>query len=104
MSSPTVRMLPPVAATGQNLTVNGRNYASTPGHAVDAPDMDAAILGANGWTRVALSGPTTARPTTNPNTAPPYVAAPGVVFYDTTLSAPVIFDGATWRTFAGASA
>ena len=99
-----VRMLPPVAVTGRNLTVNGRNYASTPGNAVDVPDMDASPLSANSWIRVVLSGPTTARPTTNPNTAPPYVAAPGLVFYDTTLSAPVIFDGQTWRTFAGASA
>ena len=99
-----VRMLPPAAVIGQSLTVNGRSYHGTPGSAQDVPDMDAPPLSANSWIRVAISGPTTARPTTNPNTAPPYVAAPGLIFFDTTLSAPVVFDGQTWRTFAGASA
>lgn len=99
-----VRMLPSVAVAGQSLTVNGRSYQGTPGSAQDAIDFDAASLSANGWICVALSGPTTARPTTNPNTSPPYTAAAGLHFYDTTLSEFVIFDGATWRTVAGASA
>ena len=77
----------------------------TSGHAVDVPDMDAPQLSANGWVRVAISGPTTARPTVNPNTAPPYVAAPGLLYADTTTAAIVVFDGATYRNpITGASA
>jgi hypothetical protein len=58
-----VRMLPSIGLTGQqNLTVNGRVYSGTPGTAQDVPDFDAAGLAGNGWVRVALSGPTTARP------------------------------------------
>ena len=97
-------MLPPVAVISQSIVANGRTYAGTPGNAYDVPDLDAGILAANGWTRVCPSGPTTSRPTTNPNSAPPYFAAPGFRYYDTTISTEVIWDGATWRTIAGVSA
>ncbi len=101
---PTFRMLPPINVGQQAITANGRPYSGTPVTAQDVPDMDAGILAANGWVRVALSGPTTARPSANPTVTPPYTAARGLHFYDTTLGAVVIFDGATWRTPAGASA
>jgi hypothetical protein len=98
------RMLPPVAIANQIVVANGRSYTASPGSFLDVPDNDAEILGANGWTRVCLSGATAARPTTNPNSTPPYVAAAGLHFYDTTIAALVIFDGSVWRTIAGVSA
>ena len=101
---PTFRMLPPINVGQQTITANGRVYSGALGTAQDVPDMDAGILAANGWIRAALSGPTTARPSANPTVTPPYTAAPGLHFYDTTLNEVVIFDGATWRTPAGASA
>jgi hypothetical protein len=100
----TFRMLPPINVTQQTITANGRLYSGAPGTAQDVPDMDAGVLAANGWVKVSISGPTSARPSTNPNVSAPYTAARGVIFYDTTLSEVVIFEGATWRTPAGASA
>jgi hypothetical protein len=90
-------MLPAVAVAQQSLIVNGRKYAGTPGSAIDVPDMDARLLGSNGWVVVAPSGPTASRPSINPNLSAPYTAAVGSEFYDTTLSKLIIFDGATWR-------
>jgi hypothetical protein len=92
---PNYRMLPPTAVAQQAITANGRAYASTPGNALDVPDFDSGILAANGWIRVALSGATSARP------AP---AAKGLHYYDVTVPALVIYDGATWRLPTGASA
>jgi hypothetical protein len=59
------RMFPPVALPEQTVTVNGRTYTGSPGSVQDIPDIDAEILGANGWTKVCLSGATAARPSTN---------------------------------------
>ncbi len=98
------RMLPPPAVGQQTVTVNGRRYSAAPGAAVDVPDMDANVLAANGWVVCAPSGPTSARPTVNPNTNPPYVAAPGFEFFDTTLGKLVFWDGASWRDPATGSA
>jgi hypothetical protein len=91
------RVLPPVAVRSQTLTVNGRNYTGAPGVAMDVPDFDAQVLGANGWICCCPSGPTSARPTTNPNISAPYTAAPSSKFYDTSIGKMLIFDGATWR-------
>jgi hypothetical protein len=44
-----------------------------------------------------LSGPTSARPPINPNTSPPYTAAAGLHFFDSTIGKIIVFDGATWR-------
>jgi hypothetical protein len=93
----TVRLLPPVNASTQIMSVNGRNYASTPGHGVDVPDTDAGQLCANGWMKVAFSGPTTGRPGVSHGFGPYFTAAPATHFWDTTLSKLVVFDGATWR-------
>jgi len=82
----------------QTTPVNGRSYTWSPGFVVDVADFDASVLGANGWTQVGLSGPTSARPTTNPNTNAPYVAARGVQFYDTTIAKLITFDGQAWRS------
>jgi hypothetical protein len=97
-------MLPAVAVVHQTVTVNGRSYCGRPGEAKDIPDHDAPALEANGWTKVSLSGPTSARPTTNHNDHPPYFAARGLTYFDTTLGAPLVHDGQTWRTFSGARA
>lgn len=102
--SNTVRLLPSINVAQQTQTVNGRSYNGAPGTAQDAPDFDAGVLAANGWTKVSLSGPTTARPSPLAGVTAPYQAALGLHFYDTTLSEFVIYDGATWRTVAGVSA
>jgi hypothetical protein len=83
---PTYRMLAPVAASAQLRTVNGRTYSAAPGAAPDIFDADANVLQANGWVKVALSGPTSARPSPNVNGSPPYLAAAGMHYLDTTLS------------------
>lgn len=99
---------PPVGSTFYNSPrlVNGRSYAylTAPGQAVDVPDFDQVILAANVLIPIAPSGPTSARPSTNPNTSPPYTAGAGFHFFDTTLSALIVFDGATWRNPATGSA
>jgi hypothetical protein len=87
------RMLPPPAVINQTIVANGRSYTGEPGSVFDIVDCDAVMLSANGWTKVALSGPTSARPSTNP----PYVAAPGLQFFDTSLGKIIIFDGTVWR-------
>ena len=91
------RMLPPTSVGQQTLVVNGRTYSAAPGVAVDVVAFDAEVLSANNWTKAALSGPTSSRPSPNPNGTPPYIAAPGVHFIDTTIDKVVVFDGATWR-------
>jgi hypothetical protein len=102
----TVRLLagvlvagqPNPAITGNPINVNGRIYpAVSPGTVVDVPDFDAPTLVANGYTRIAISGPTSSRPTTNQVSGGLYYAAPGVSFLDTTISKWICWDGATWR-------
>lgn len=92
-----IRMLPPVVVSQQTQTVNGRRYSAVPGAAVDVPDMDATVLGANGWITCAPSGTTAQRPTTNQASGSLYFAAPGMSFVDTTIGKLIVFDGATWR-------
>jgi hypothetical protein len=91
------RMLPPPAVGKQTIVANGRTYSAATGAVVDVPDFDAPILGANGWITCAPSGTTAQRPTINPNTNPPYVAAPNFEYFDTTLSKLIFFDGQAWR-------
>jgi hypothetical protein len=97
---PNHRMMPPAIVAGgavtsqQNITVNGRNYSGSPGSVADIPDMDAQVLGANGWVKVASSGTTAQRPTA---TSAPVNAAPGTQYWDVTLSKLVVFDGKNWR-------
>ena len=90
-----IRMLPPSIAQYQTAVVNGRTYSATPGSVVDVPDFDSLQLAANGWTTVAPSGPTSARPSGSLGI---YPAAAGVHFYDTTVGKLIVFDGATWRS------
>ena len=104
---PNYRMLPPAIVNGgavtsqQTMTVNGRTYSGAPGSVLDVPDMDARVLGANGWVKVGPSGTTAQRPT---STSAPLKAAPGVHYWDTTLSKMIVFDGITWRDPATGSA
>ena len=97
----TMRLLPPINPVFQRCVANGRQYAATPGAVIDAPDWDASILGANGWIAVCRVGTTAQRPT---GTADPNSPTPGTQFYDTTLGALIIFDGATWRSPVDGSA
>jgi hypothetical protein len=93
----SLRMLPPTSVGQQILVVNGRTHSGAPGVAIDAVDFDAEVLSANGWTKVALSGPTTARPSPTLGVSPPYLATAGLQFLDTDIEKIVVFDGATWR-------
>lgn len=99
-----VRMLPPVAVTMQTIVVNGRTYSAAPGATVDVPDFDAFVLAQNGWARVALSGTTAQRPTTNMSGGNSEIAVRGVQYVDTTLNIVAVYDGAVWRNpLTGAS-
>jgi hypothetical protein len=108
----TYRMLPPVAVQQQQFTFgsaaagNLRSYSGALGSAYDISINDALALSANGWIIVALSGPTTSRPTptSTPAVGPAVTCANvGDKFYDTTLNELIICDGVTWRSAAGAS-
>ena len=90
-----IRMLPPAAVQKQTMTINGRAYTAAAGSFLDVADFDAGGLNANGWISVAPSGPTSARLT---GALGPYAAAPGVRYFDTTINALIIYDGATWRS------
>ena len=102
--SSTVRLLPPPSSVAlQTLTVNGRTYSGVPGQVVDVPDADAAVLCANSWVRVALSGTTAQRPGTSANGL--YgIAAPGVYYYDSSVNKLIIYDGLKWRSPVDGSA
>lgn len=102
----TVRLMAPVlvaglanpAVTGNPVNVNGRIYPPVaPGTVIDVPDFDAAGLCGNGYTRIAISGPTSGRPSTSQASGSLYFAAPGVSFVDTTIGKLIVYDGATWR-------
>jgi hypothetical protein len=73
---------------------NGRSYQASPGSFLDVPDFDAVAPEASGWTFVAVSGPTTGRPTSGIGTPP---LTQGQCFYDTTLSVELISGGSSWR-------
>jgi hypothetical protein len=93
------RLLPPVAVSAQQMEINGRSYVGTPGSAIDVLDFDGNELQANGWIFVALSGPTSARPTpTLSGPIGPSYAGPGEKFYDSTLDQLIFCDGTTWRS------
>lgn|SRR4051794_9796145 len=98
---PAIRMLPPPSVAFQSMTANGRSYSAAPGSTVDVIEGDAQVLGANGWVWITPSGPTSARPV---NKDGPYAAARGSLFYDTTLGALIVHDGATWRSPATGAA
>jgi hypothetical protein len=94
------RLFPPLDVSNQTKVAFGRSYTGTPGSAQDVNDSDAGVLAANGWTDVALSGATSARPTA---TSVPS-AQRGLHFFDTTLNAMIVHDGANWRSPVDGSA
>jgi len=84
---PLNRMIPPDG--GATLVTNGRTYTAAAGGFVDAPDFDARILSANGWTHSAPGGVgTTANRPTNPRK--------GDSFNDNTLGYNIKFNGKNW--------
>lgn len=91
-----MRVLPPPNIQAQTVVANGRSYSATPGNYLDVLDCDASVLTANGWALVVPVGPTTSRPWPGTLT-PPYTAAPGFEFIDTTLNKWIVFDGQSWR-------
>jgi hypothetical protein len=93
----TFRMLPPNSVSIQTRITNGRTYSASPGAAIDVVDCDAEVLSANGWIKVAMSGTTAARPSSNLNGTPPYLATAGFHYFDSTVGKVIVFDGQTWR-------
>jgi len=51
----TITMLPPANAVHNQLTLNGRTYATTPGVSIEVQPFDAPVLQANGWALVQLT-------------------------------------------------
>lgn len=94
------RLMPPPQTGRQTMTVNGRSYTCQVGNVIDVLNFDAGVLEANGWTFIAQSGPTSARPTPSRSSIGPEgsQAGAGAKFYDTTLGALIVCDGATWRS------
>lgn len=106
----TTRCFPPSSAiTGANpITINGRTYSAAGGSYVDAPDADALVLGANGWTPALTAGhrvgTTAQRPTAQPDGRSGGSDLRGWVYLDTTLSAAIVHDGAVWRNVVSGAA
>ena len=109
---PNVRLFPPaVARFGTNpITVRERIYSSTIGTPLDVPFEDVAMLEGNGWTPVARAGgrgsaepaqvgTTAQRPTAQLGSGVPLAA--GTQYVDSDVAGIVVYDGATWRDYAG---
>jgi hypothetical protein len=62
----------------------------------NVPDVDADVLGTNGWAIVSIAGTTAQRPV-SVTVTPPYGVGPGTQYYDTTLGAIIVYDGITCR-------
>jgi hypothetical protein len=98
----THRLLPPASGPKLNQPTisNGRSYQAAPGTALDVPDFDADGLKAAGWSFVAISGPTSARPTSGLGLNNLFT---GQRYFDTSLGLDIIFDGVSWRDGTGTS-
>jgi hypothetical protein len=83
------------ATPASPIQLGDRSYARTPGTVADIPTIDAGRLGANGYLQLFATGTTTERP--NHRVSDEFMPMPGALFYDTTLSALLAFDGAAWR-------
>jgi hypothetical protein len=93
----TVRVFPQPIATKNILSTqaNGRSYLVANGMQ-DVSDIDAAVLGANGWCVYGMVGPTSGRPTaTDPDMGVTFGAA--TKYIDTTIGAVIQWDGSAWR-------
>jgi hypothetical protein len=108
----TVRMLSTSNAT-QTISTGGgvRSYTPAPGIVFDVPREDVEHLAANGFFAVGIGGgrgspepaqvgATSARPTSAGVAVP---LAAGAQYIDTTLGKIIIWDGATWRDYAGSA-
>ena len=84
-------MPPASSAFGPNpAKVNGRTYTAAVGATIDVPDFDATQLQANGWHNTGTTAATAARPVMHASDA-------GARMIDTTLAAPIRWDGHQWR-------
>jgi hypothetical protein len=97
------KMLGPVRIAAQTMTVDGRSYAAAAGQPLDVPDFDGQVLEANGWVRVAPTGPTAGRPTAAAGMAQ-YAASEGSKYWDSTLGYLIVFAGGAWRNPATGAA
>jgi hypothetical protein len=89
-------LLTPAKSVAPVIVAYGRTYAAIPaGTLVTVEGSDADVLSANGFVRIGFTGTTAQRP---PVTGSAYCAIVGMIFWDTTLSAPVVFDGVNWRS------
>jgi hypothetical protein len=95
----------PSAAAPKTLVVNGRTYTLALGATpLVVPDWDAFVLMANGWIAAASdgAGTTAQRPAAAYGVSAPRV---GYEYYDSTVGANVIWNGANWINHAtGATA
>ena len=89
-------LLAPAKPGNPVIVANGRSYAAIPpGTLTTVEGSDADVLTANGFVRVGYTGTTAQRP---PLAMNGYRATVGLLYWDTTISAPVIFDGVNWRS------
>lgn len=91
-----VRLLPPITPGWMQTTAYGRSYTGTVGVPVTVNQGDAGILEANGWTRIALSGPTSSRLRVGS-----FELSRGLQMWDEDLGILIQWDGATWRDLSG---
>jgi hypothetical protein len=104
------RMIP-VGATGGTITgwagandstAGRRYYSCAVGSTIDVPgdpSTDANTLSSQGFVVVAMSGPTSSRPTTTG------LIKPGALYIDTSLNVVLCWDGLVWRNvLTGATA
>ena len=92
---PTMRLLSPATATPY-VAHWGMTYPGAPGTILDINDQQAEFLRAVSWRLLGPVGPTSARPPSSDTL--PFWAKPGTFYFDTTLSAWIVFDGAVWRS------
>lgn len=96
MAAQNLRLYPPASGNAPTITVNGRTYTCALNSTIDVPIQDAVIMTGNGWVSGGFVGATAARPSP---------ANLHQLFYDTTLSFYVQWDGKVWRRAdTGASA
>src|SRR4051794_33367472 len=93
-----MRMFPPVKPGWMQTTAYGRSYSGTVGVPLTVSAGDGGLLEANGWTLIAISGSSAARPRKGS-----FQLSPGLRFYDEDLGKLIIYDGATWRDLDGNS-
>ena len=82
-------MLPPTTIATQTMSRERSAIHRAPGDYLDVPASDASVLRANGWTEIAMSGATTARPV--PASRSQHCLRPHI------SGVTITYDGSKWR-------